>query len=689
MDEYESEGENESESPNVGNLYSTEVLQLLQKLDHPAVIKAAEEEVCDFPVSPKIFFASRTHSQLSQFAKEVKKVKFPKPSWLGRREDWTANEEDKYEPIRLIPLASRKNLCIHPIVSKLHPEALNEACLDLQDPKVSASKRCKYLSTDDASKQTFRNHALAEIRDIEELVVLGQKLQVCPYYSSRLAINPSEIVTLPYPLLLNKTARQSLGIDLHNNVVIIDEAHNLIDAINDVSSALVSVNDLKKCEVAIGSYLAKFNNRLKGKNKMYIEQLLSLTSRLRTFLSTQTGGSRIYPSDLLPKGGDAVNIHKLVKYLKISKLARKVDGFVQILDASSSQQGTKSTPVVNVVQRFLECLVNPANEGVFFCETLDPGEMALKYMLLDPSYAFSEIVEDARSIVLAGGTMEPLSDFLDMLFSKYLSRIKTFSCGHVIPKKNLTALVLASGPTNKRFDFTFAHRQDSEMLKDLGRAIANFIVVIPDGVVVFFGSYSYLSFVLKSWADSGIEMLLAKRKPIFTESKDLPVDQVLGNYTASIDAGKGGILFAVVGGKMSEGINFSDALGRAVIMIGLPFPNANTPEWQAKLAYVEKSAISRFMERGMSRTDAADQARICRQQHYENMTMRAVNQSIGRAIRHKNDYASILLIDHRYGTETISNKLPGWIRAGLQPGVLAFSGALQFVGQFFRQKRSI
>jgi len=45
--------------------------------------------------------------------------------------------------------------------------------------------------------------------------------------------------------------------------------------------------------------------------------------------------------------------------------------------------------------------------------------------------------------------------------------------------------------------------------------------------------------------------------------------------------------------------------------------------------------------------------------------MRAVNQSIGRAIRHRNDHASIVLCDRRYITDpNIWKALPGWIRSG-------------------------
>lgn len=38
----------------------------------------------------------------------------------------------------------------------------------------------------------------------------------------------------------------------------------------------------------------------------------------------------------------------------------------------------------------------------------------------------------------------------------------------------------------------------------------------------------------------------------------------------------------------------------------------------------------------------------------------------GRAIRHQKDFASILLLDHRYARPAIFNKLPQWIRERTQ-----------------------
>ena len=98
---------------------------------------------------------------------------------------------------------------------------------------------------------------------------------------------------------------------------------------------------------------------------------------------------------------------------------------------------------------------------------------------------------------------------------------------------------------------------------------------------------------------------------------------------------------SVVGGKLSEGLNFSDDLGRCVIVIGLPYPNKFNPELIEKMKYLDKNL----------HTTAGNE-------YYENLCMKAVNQCIGRAVRHINDYASVVLLDVRYTHERIRKKLP-------------------------------
>jgi chromosome transmission fidelity protein 1 len=49
-------------------------------------------------------------------------------------------------------------------------------------------------------------------------------------------------------------------------------------------------------------------------------------------------------------------------------------------------------------------------------------------------------------------------------------------------------------------------------------------------------------------------------------------------------------------------------------------------------------------------------------EYYQSLCLRAVNQSVGRAIRHVNDYATIVLMDARYPRDdSIAKGLPHWL----------------------------
>lgn len=427
------------------------------------------------------------------------------------------------------------------------------------------------------------------------------------------------------------------------------------------------------------------------------------------------------------KGVDQINLFKLIKYVQESKLAFKVESYASHVEESVENGASKSSPsspVLHALLSFIVALTNPSDEGRIFFEKMPlpsnhDGDIKLSYLLLSPTHAFSSIATSARAVILAGGTMSPFEDYKAHLFPYLQSeKIWTLSCGHVIPPSNLCVWTLASmKPSNSDdlFEFSFQKRSDKAMIKRLGQALLNICSVVPDGVVVFFPSYGYLDELVAIWqvaepADGGKSVWdrLQTRKTVFRESKSGSSDEVLEGYSraildpdkapgASACSARGALLLSVVGGKMSEGINFSDRLGRCVVIVGLPYPNINSPEWKARIEYIESSTINRLTSSSsdgsttmMTKEQAAAKAKQVARDFYENACMRAVNQSIGRAIRHRGDYAAIVLVDRRFGTDRIKGKLPSWIRGGMAQGSerKGLQGLMGALNVFFKGRKT-
>ena len=439
-------------------------------------------------------------------------------------------------------------------------------------------------------------------------------------------------------------------------------------------------------------------------------------------LTRQTEQGVVDTSALLkPKGIDQINLYNTIRYIHESKLAYKIEGYASHVEeqskaAGQAQSSRSSTPVLHALVSFLEALTNLSSEGRIFFQRIGTDDVLLSYLLLSPTHAFSSIASSARAVILAGGTMSPFDDYTSHLFPQLPeTKITTVSCGHVIPPANLCVWTLAGNrakgtPGGVDFEFSFQRRGDKNMLAQLGLALINICAIVPDGVVVFFPSYNYLDEVIAAWqtaagTEATIWTRLQAKKELFKEARGASSDEILEQYSAAIlgdpkskkqASSRGALLLSVVGGKMSEGINFSDRLGRCVVVVGLPYPNINSPEWKAKTEYIESAMLSRLTNKDESsdqvpiaREEAAAKAKQAARDFYENACMRAVNQSIGRAIRHRNDYAAIVLVDRRYGTERIRKKLPGWIRGGMvddshEKGVPQLMGAL---GSFFRSKK--
>ena len=136
---------------------------------------------------------------------------------------------------------------------------------------------------------------------------------------------------------------------------------------------------------------------------------------------------------------------------------------------------------------------------------------------------------------------------------------------------------------------------------------------------------------------------------------------------------------------MSEGINFANGLARCVVMVGLPFAPPESAELRERMQWLDSR--TNLLELYRSSADVAT-SESPGQQYYVNLCMRKVNQSIGRAIRHIGDYASIVLVDERYRSKRIKSKVPEWIQKSMSEPK-AFGEVMGTLRRFFRSQKEV
>ncbi|XP_015115982.1 ATP-dependent DNA helicase DDX11 [Diachasma alloeum] len=691
------------------------------------VVKSDEsdgDEECDNKMRYiQFFLCSRTHSQLSQFIGEFKKSPYA-------------------EGVSLVPIGSRQNYCVNEAVKKLgNIDLINEKCLELQRSKKTTSKKEKDLKRSKTTNSCCpynpgdQNLLIAEIittiHDIEEIVETAKEIDTCAYYACRKSLQNGQVIVLPYNSILHKNTRLSSGINLKDNVIIIDEAHNLLEAIERMHCTSITGRNILHCFSQLSQYQKKFENLFSAKNVLYLNQLSFCLKKLIKMLG---GTTRCLETDTMEKDQapkvytlqnfettaeiDSVNMFELIKFIQTSKLVHKLQSYldkhsedlrIHPIPASSrnkregvaafltllkngeslgeicektskvndnaTDENILKSPLIKIVG-FLESLKSACADGrIFVIPGRTLGQGVIKFLLMNPAAHFHDIVKEARSIILAGGTMEPISEFRDQLFIKAgapLERIMTFSCDHVVPKENILTRILTKGPNNIPFEFNYQNRDNQSLLNEVGRTLINLTNIVPGGIVVFLPSYKYEETLYKHLDSMGIIKKITQKKQVFREPKSSSVvTSILDNFAESIKRPKGSqngsLLFSVVGGKLSEGLNFSDDLGRCIIVVGMPYPNIKSPELQEKMKYLNENI----------RAGAGSE-------YYENSCMKAVNQCIGRAVRHINDYATVILIDRRYANKC--KALPGWIQKTLKTNG-EFSMTIGDVARFFAAKR--
>lgn len=611
---------------------------------------------------PKIIYSSRTHSQLTQAMQELKR--------------------SSYRHVKATVLGSRDQMCIHPEVSK---ETNNMNKVQMCQLKVK-SKTCYFYNNVDSKKED-RSVKGDEILDIEDLVAVGKKLKCCPYYLSKELKQEADIVFMPYNYLLDPKSRKANGIELMNNIIILDEAHNVEKMCEESASLQIRSTDVALCIEEITHVMRSFSENPEEldttvdnpqpkdftcEDLCVLKEMMLALEKAIDEINVGSEGSTFpggYIFELLAKAeiqdhnqmAVTTLLGNLVTYLSTasaSPFQRKGVGlqkFVDLLNVVFS--GTTHTYKERVKMCYkvhvqIEEKKNKKSDswGALKIGNSKAAERVISYWCFSPGFGMKQLLDqNVRSIILTSGTLAPLKPLISELGIPIGVQLEN---PHIVKGNQICVKIVGQGPDTTPLNSNYQNRDNPKYISSLGRTILSFTRVVPDGLLVFFPSYPIMAKCQEAWQAEGIWSSINNIKPIFVEPQRKDTfNAIINDFYGKISdpSTKGACFMAVCRGKVSEGLDFADMNGRAVIITGLPFPPLKDPRIVLKKKYLEELRVT-------------NKDFLSGDEWYSLEATRAVNQAIGRVIRHKNDYGAILLCDGRFNSPKLKNQLSAWLR---------------------------
>ncbi|KAM5273445.1 LOW QUALITY PROTEIN: Fanconi anemia group J protein [Ctenodactylus gundi] len=647
---------------------------------------------------PKIYFGTRTHKQISQITKELRRT--------------------AYSGVPMTILSSRDHTCVHPEVTGNFNR--NEKCMELLDGKNGKSCYFYHGVHKISDQHTFQTlQGMQKAWDIEELVRLVKKLKACPYFTARELIKDADIVFCPYNYLLDAQIRESMDINLKEQVVILDEAHNIEDCARESASYSVTEVQLRFARDELDSLV---NSNIRKKDH---EPLRAVCYSLINWLDTNTEHlvERDYESFCKIWSGNEMLLDLYKMGITTATFPILQEHFSAVLQKEEKvllhgEEKTREVPIISASTQIMlkglfmvldylfrqnskfandyKIALQQTYSWISQGDILDKNGLfvlpknkkrsrqktavhVLNFWCLNPAVAFSDINDQVRTIVLTSGTLSPMKSFSSELGVTFTIQLEA---NHVINNSQVWVGTIGSGPKGRSLCATFQNTETFEFQDEVGALLLSVCQTVSQGILCFLPSYKLLEKLKERWLYTGLWRDLELVKTVIVEpqgGEKTDFDELLQVYYDAIKCRgekDGALLVAVCRGKVSEGLDFSDDNARAVITIGIPFPNVKDLQVELKRQYNDYHSKLRGLLPG--------------RQWYEIQAYRALNQALGRCIRHKNDWGALILVDDRFRSNPnrYISGLSKWVRQQIQHHS-TFESALESLAEFSKKHQKV
>jgi len=547
----------------------------------------------------KVVYLTRTNSQQRQVLLELRKI----------------NQKRKVFGMGIQGRQSTCPLFIRdPDLKGGSSEELSRLCAEKKKRTLAGKDGgCRfYEQVLSANFDMVREHCESTLPTVEEFVSYCDQTGMCPYELSKELLAFATVVTAPYAYFFASFIRSSflerLNVPLSEVIIIVDEAHNLPDYAREVKSVELSRRLLELVRKEVDEYGDP--ELIDGVSILdVVEQLYNIMEEaLKDYLIDEDG---LIPPDML-ESGLLQAFTTTSRSIIIAAKALMTHG--EIIREQKKEQGRLPRSYIFSLGAFLNFWMNMDEE--YYVKLIVGGDNPyFEGSCLDPSLACQFFHEAAGSLHMSG-TLAPLYEYRDSIGLPGDTVLRTFPSP--FPRENRR--IFYSEEVSTKFD---EMAQDESMIPRIESHVVNICNIMDRNTVVFFPSYALLERFL---ADGVLKRI---RKRVHLEEKGMPqadlMETVAHFKQFTLD---GNVLFAVMGGRVSEGIDFPDRELEVAALVGIPFPKP-TAKQRALLHYYEMK-----FGRGWEYTVKVPAAR-------------KMQQAIGRLIRTESDVGAAIILDRR------------------------------------------
>jgi Rad3-related DNA helicase len=454
-----------------------------------------------------------------------------------------------------------------------------------------------YDRINDAILDLLSNETLITRPVVEEY---ARKHTVCPFEFSLDAAYAADAVICDYNYVFDpRVSFKRMPEDVKKrSVLLIDEAHNLVDRARGMFSA-----ELNK------SAFLELQRAYKESNPGLYNTAKRVNNRFKVLRKVSEEEERIVGSQ---------QPEMMVELLEDFSLQAEAE----LMTGKSGEEADALLECYFAVQGYLRISKLYDDRFVTYAE-MSGSEVFLKLFCLDPSYLLQQAGKNYRSSVFFSATLMPLGYYRDMLGAE--EEDYSLSIPSPFSSEQLDVRIM---PLSTRFK---DRERNSEAIV---RMLSALVQEKPVNTLIFLPSYPYMQDIHEAFARMNPEARTLLQGHGMSEEER---EAFLNAFQA--DAEDPLIGFAVMGGIFSEGIDLKGERLSSVVVIGVGLPQLS----------FENDIIKDYFDRTGKR--GYDYA-------YVYPGMNKVLQAGGRLIRSEQDSGTLTLVDDRFLNRQYGMLLP-------------------------------